>query len=179
MAKGIVPGLRLADARAILPGLAPATPEADRRFLLGLATACLRYTPMVALDGPGEDDATALLLDITGSAHLFGGEVGLLADLGRRLDRRGRGHRLSIADTQALAWAWARYGEGGVLAIWNFAPVTLQLPPHVIVQNEELYYSLAALSRKVSARLRNPRRKGGTKRDGHDGNPAADAVPAI
>lgn len=115
MAKGVTPGLRLADARAMLPELvlAPATPEADQRFLEGLALACQRYTPKVALDGHGAD---ALLLDITGSAHLFGGEAGLLRDLGQRLDRRGLGHRLAIADTQAAAWAWARHGKGGILA---------------------------------------------------------------
>ncbi len=108
---GITPGLRLADARAILPelALAPAAPEADRRFLEGLALACLRYTPLVAID-PAD---TALSLDITGSAHLFGGEQGLLADLATRLDRQGLGHRLAIADNPALAWAWARYGVAG------------------------------------------------------------------
>lgn len=39
---------------------------------------------------------------------------------------------------------------GGIRAIWNFAPVSLRLPKHIIVQNEELYYSLAALSRKLA-----------------------------
>lgn len=43
---------------------------------------------------------------------------------------------------------------GGIRAIWNFAPVTLRVPPHVIVQNVELYYSLAALSRKLEATLK-------------------------
>lgn len=108
-ASGITPGLRLADARAILPGLAlaPATPAADRRFLDGLATWCLRYTPLVAVDAEA-----ALCLDITGCAHLFGGEAALLADLGQRLDRQGLGHRLAVAANPALAWAWARYGDG-------------------------------------------------------------------
>jgi protein ImuB len=109
-AAGITPAMRLADARGILPGLAlaPATPAADRRFLEGLATACLRYTPLVALDGEA-----ALGLDITGCAHLWGGEQALLDDLGQRLDRQGLGHRLAIAGNPALAWAWARYGNGG------------------------------------------------------------------
>jgi len=102
--------------------------------------------------------------------------IGRLAGLVRRMHVRIGIIAVPADQAQGVA---DRMVEGGVLAIWNFAPVTLQLPPHVIVQNEELYYSLAALSRKVSARLRNPRRKGGTKRDGHDGNPAADAVPAI
>ncbi len=120
-AAGLAPGLRLADARAILPdlALAPAAPLADRRLLEGLAAACLRYTPAIAFDGdPGSDDpagAAALLLDITGSAHLFGGEAALLAHLARRLDRLGLGHRLAVADGALAAWAWARHGAGGVL----------------------------------------------------------------
>lgn len=54
-----------------------------------------------------------------------------------------------------------RMVAGGILAIWNFAPVSLRLPQHIIVQDEELYYSLAALSRQVGDRLRSPREKGG------------------
>jgi protein ImuB len=108
-AAGIAPGMRLADARAILPDLtlAPAAPAADRRFLEGLATWCLRYTPLVAVD-----PAAALCLDITGCAHLFGGEATLIADLASRLDRQGLGHRLAVASNPALAWAWARHGDG-------------------------------------------------------------------
>jgi protein ImuB len=51
--------------------------DADRTWLERLADGCIRYTPMVALDAPG-----GLILDVTGCAHLFGGEEGLatLAD---------------------------------------------------------------------------------------------------
>jgi redox-sensing transcriptional repressor len=38
---------------------------------------------------------------------------------------------------------------GGIRAIWNFAPVRLRVPPQVIVHNEDLYCSLAALSQKL------------------------------
>jgi len=38
---------------------------------------------------------------------------------------------------------------GGIRAIWNFAPVRLRVPPHIIVHNEDLYCSLAALSQKL------------------------------
>lgn len=40
--------------------------------------------------------------------------------------------------------------EGGIAAIWNFAPVTLDLPEGIIVQNENLAASLAVLSRQLS-----------------------------
>lgn len=41
--------------------------------------------------------------------------------------------------------------SGGIRAIWNFAPAHLQVPKHVILQNEDLYYSLACLSFKLEA----------------------------
>jgi redox-sensing transcriptional repressor len=36
---------------------------------------------------------------------------------------------------------------GGVRAIWNFAPTHLTVPDHVLVQNENMAVSLAALSK--------------------------------
>lgn len=36
---------------------------------------------------------------------------------------------------------------GGVKAIWNFAPIHLAVPSHVLVQNENMAVSLAALSK--------------------------------
>ena len=43
---------------------------------------------------------------------------------------------------------------GGIRAIWNFAPVRLRVPEHIIVHNEDLYCSLASLSQKLSEALR-------------------------
>jgi redox-sensing transcriptional repressor len=40
--------------------------------------------------------------------------------------------------------------SGGVRAIWNFAPVALDVPDAVIVQNEDLFASLAVLSNKLA-----------------------------
>lgn len=41
-----------------------------------------------------------------------------------------------------------------VRAIWNFAPTALTVPAGIIVQNENLFSSLAVLSSKLAARLR-------------------------
>ncbi|MEO8596613.1 MAG: redox-sensing transcriptional repressor Rex [Candidatus Solibacter sp.] len=41
---------------------------------------------------------------------------------------------------------------GGIGAIWNFAPAHLRVPPGVIMQNEDLYHSLASLSFKLESR---------------------------
>lgn len=43
---------------------------------------------------------------------------------------------------------------GGIMAIWNFAPVQLRVPEGVIVHNENLYCSLASLSQKLAYALR-------------------------
>lgn len=43
--------------------------------------------------------------------------------------------------------------SSGIQAIWNFAPVKLNVPDNVIVQNEELFASLGALSSKLNALL--------------------------
>ena len=42
---------------------------------------------------------------------------------------------------------------GGIRAIWNFAPVHLRVPDLVILQNEDLYHSLASLSFKLEKRI--------------------------
>lgn len=40
--------------------------------------------------------------------------------------------------------------EGGVKAIWNFAPIQVKVPSNVILENAQLTQSLAVLSRKLS-----------------------------
>jgi redox-sensing transcriptional repressor len=42
---------------------------------------------------------------------------------------------------------------GGVRAIWNFAPAHIHVPEHVILQNEDLYHSLASLTFKLESSM--------------------------
>lgn len=104
---GLAPGTMLADARARVPDLAvsPHDPEGDARLLGWLAEQCDRYTPMVALDPPD-----GLILDLTGSSHIWGGERRLTCDFAARLDRAGFTYRIAIAETPDKARALARYG---------------------------------------------------------------------
>jgi redox-sensing transcriptional repressor len=51
--------------------------------------------------------------------------------------------------------------EGGVRAIWNFAPLRLRVPKNVIVRNEDLYCSLAALSQKLAQALEQEKKNEG------------------
>ncbi len=39
--------------------------------------------------------------------------------------------------------------QGGIRAIWNFTPVHLEVPEDIIVQNQDLYSSLASISKKL------------------------------
>ena len=102
----------LADARAMYPKLpvVEADPEADRRLLEGIADWCDRYTPLIGLDPPD-----GLLLDVTGCAHLFGGEAALARDLVARLAQQGLRARVAVADTAGCAWGVARYGKQGIV----------------------------------------------------------------
>jgi protein ImuB len=100
-------GMALADARAMYPDLAArdADAEADLHLLEAIADWCERYTPLVGLDMPD-----GLVLDVTGCAHLFGGEAALCRDLVARLARQGLQARAAVADTVGCAWGVARYG---------------------------------------------------------------------
>jgi protein ImuB len=103
---GLVVGMPLADAWALAPGLnvAEAMPEADAQALAALVDWCGRYSPWSATDG-----MDGIRLDITGCAHLFGGEAALVRDVECRLAGFGITTRGAIADNPAAAWAWARY----------------------------------------------------------------------
>ena len=109
-AAGLHRGQSHADACAILPALisAPAEPARDLAMLKRLALWAERFSPSVAVDArvAGYE---GLLLDMTGGAHLFGGEAALLADIRARLAAAGIPARLAIADTPAAAWALARF----------------------------------------------------------------------
>ncbi len=109
-ARGLARGMGLADARALCPDLLtrPADPLAEARALAALARWATRYCPWVGCDG-----ADGLVLDITGAAHLMGGEAALRDDLLARLARMGFGVRTAIADTRGAAWALAHHGADG------------------------------------------------------------------
>ena len=105
---GLHPGMALADARAIHPALLVehADEEGDETALTLLALWCQCFSPLTR-----PDPADGIMLDITGCAHLFGGEAGLIAALASRLSRFGLTARLAIAPTIGAAWALARFGH--------------------------------------------------------------------
>lgn len=92
-----------------VPQVMDHTPEADHRALTGLGRWAMRFTPRVAVQG---DDG--LLLDVAGSARLFGGLVPLARQVRQRLTRLGFETRVAVAPTVGLAWGLARFGDEGV-----------------------------------------------------------------
>ncbi|HVM23578.1 MAG TPA: DNA polymerase Y family protein [Sphingomicrobium sp.] len=104
-ARGARAGARLTDARALDPALisVPADPGGDAALVQRLASWAGRWSPLVEADGDG------LRLDVTGVAHLFGGEEALAADIEQRFAALGLTARIAIAPTAAAAWALARY----------------------------------------------------------------------
>jgi protein ImuB len=118
--RGARPGARLTDARALDPTLVaiPADPARDAALLQRFAHWAGRWSPLVEVDPSTSLGTGGLRLDVTGVAHLFGGETGLVADIQGRFARLGFTARIVIAPTGPAAWALARYfpspqrGEG-------------------------------------------------------------------
>ena len=128
--RGARPGARLTDARTLDPALVamPADPDGDEALVERLARWAGRWSPLVEIDDDG------LRLDVTGVAHLFGGEPGLVRDIQRRFARIGFTTRVAIASTAAAAWALARY-KGNIPAL----PVSaLRLEPDTVRTLERL-----------------------------------------
>ena len=107
---GLHHGQRLADARAQVPDLLSELhePTQDSESLLGLCHWMERYSPWVCTDKPD-----GMMLDITGIAHLFGGEPAMLHDMKQRLTGYGFSTSIAPAQTIGAAWGLARYGKGG------------------------------------------------------------------
>ncbi|AKI02405.1 nucleotidyltransferase/DNA polymerase involved in DNA repair [Hoeflea sp. IMCC20628] len=118
-ARGVRLNQTLSDARALVPDLDchPADDEQTQALLLKIAGWCERYTPLVALGSDPEDGHDhGLFMDITGCAHLLGGEAAVIADLEARLRAQGFHVRLCLADTPGAGWAMARYGQARIIA---------------------------------------------------------------
>ena len=112
LAAGARAGMLLADARALCPDLAavPADPAGDLAMLEKLAVWAQRWGPWSALDPPD-----GLLVDITGVAHLFGGEERLLADVVSAFALRGLTARVALAATAGAAWALSHHAPAGTI----------------------------------------------------------------
>ena len=112
-AEGLRPGQPLRDARAMCPTLItrPANLLAEAQFLTALRRWAGKFSPWVA-----EEPPASLIVDLTGCAHLFGGEAALVAQVGFDCADLGLAVRTGIADTAGAAWALARFAGRGASA---------------------------------------------------------------
>ncbi|MCU4651692.1 DNA polymerase Y family protein, partial [Roseibacterium sp. SDUM158016] len=108
-ARGLHRGQPLGEAATICPDLVtrPADPSAEAAFLTALRRWAGKFSPWVAEEAP-----EGLMIDLTGCAHLFGGETALFAQVGQDCADLGLTVRAGIADTAGAAWALARYTGG-------------------------------------------------------------------
>ncbi|HEY3495655.1 MAG TPA: DNA polymerase Y family protein [Polyangiaceae bacterium] len=116
---GVRAGQSIAEAGALHAGLDvrrldPATVE---RALAAVAELALAFGATVALSLPD-----TVWVDVTGSAHLFGGEEALGEELGSRVRALGHVVRVAVAGGPELSRAFARWapagaGQRGVFAV--------------------------------------------------------------
>ncbi len=136
-ALGVVPGMAVSQAQAMLPGLRAevATPGEDAAALRELAAWCLRFSPLVSPCAPD-----GVWIDSSGCAHLWGGEAAMLRQIVARLGQSGISARVAVADTPGCAHAVARYGAapmavvpsgGAAVAMAGLPVAALRLAPEV------------------------------------------------
>ncbi|MDT2076641.1 MAG: DNA polymerase Y family protein [Planktomarina sp.] len=104
--RGLTLGQPLRDAMAMCPDLVTylQNPQLEARFLTSLRRWAIKFSPWVAEEVPN-----ALVIDLTGCAHLFGGEEGVIAQVELDCHNLRLSVHIGVADTKGAAWALARY----------------------------------------------------------------------
>jgi protein ImuB len=102
-------GQALTDARALRPTLLAVEADAaeDAARLARIADWCRRWTPLAAIDA--DCAAPALLLDVGGATHLFGGEENMAREIETAFRAQGFSARVCVAASAEAARALARF----------------------------------------------------------------------
>ena len=105
-ARGLSCGQSLRDAMAICPDLITQlqNPRLEEQFLISLRRWANKFSPWVATE-----QSNSLVIDLTGCAHLFGGEEAVVKQVELDCNDFGLSVHIGIADTKGAAWALARY----------------------------------------------------------------------
>lgn len=135
---GVRAGQTIAEARNLIAGFAVERlrPAAVERALAVIAEVALGFGATVSLGLPD-----TVWVDVSGSAHLFGGEAALAEELTERVRALGHSVRVAVAEGPALARAVARWAppnadgksahsiprEGAVNAVSSLPVVSLPL----------------------------------------------------
>jgi protein ImuB len=132
---GLEVGLPLANARAICPQLRvfDADEVSDAKTLNDIAEWCDRFTPLVALDSPH-----GLFLDITGCAHLFGGEAAMMRLICEVLAAQGFAVSAAIAGTSVCARTVTRHVHGRIVRDGEEAEAVRPLPVSALGADEAI-----------------------------------------
>jgi protein ImuB len=132
---GLEVGLPLANARAICPQLRvfDADEVSDAKTLNDIAEWCDRFTPLVALDSPH-----GLFLDITGCAHLFGGEAAMMRLMCDVLSAQGFAVSAAIAGTSVCARTMTRHVHGRIVRDGEEAEAVEPLPVSALGADEAI-----------------------------------------
>ena len=114
-ALGILPAMRLAEARSILPDLTNITEDLAlyEHYQARIIRHLDRYSPWIAADRTLARENLAgqngFWLEMTGGIHLFGNEETLMAQIERDLRHMGFTCQTGMADTAGAAWACAQF----------------------------------------------------------------------
>jgi len=114
-ALGLTPGMAATQARAFVADLdvRPADPAEDHAMLERLALHAARHwTPAAAVSAPD-----GLWLDLTGTAHLFGGEAAFCRRVIGFCAKLGLTASIAIAGTPGAAHAVARFGSARITIV--------------------------------------------------------------
>lgn len=129
-AQGIYARTVVADARVLIPSLQVFDDNTglSNKLLKRFAEWFIRYTPVVAVDLPD-----GVILDITGCAHIWGGEGQYLQNIIGRLKSLGYYVHAAIADTIGAAWAIAHYGKNfSIIESGGQTAALVSLPPEAL-----------------------------------------------
>lgn len=139
---GVQSGQALTDAYAICPDLLsePTDPIRERGLLVALRAWLDRFSPTISIRS--ED---CLLLDITGCAHLFGGENSLATAIWSGLNDLKIDARIGVANTPMAAYGVAHYGPKAVhiTQAHNEKPDVLRLPISALGIETKIVQTLA------------------------------------
>jgi protein ImuB len=158
---GLAPEQNLSDARALVPNLEAR--EIDHAFLEQVFADFADWhsyaSPIVSVladQAPYGD----LCLDITGVAHLFGGEEKLLETVTGRLEALGISVMGAIAPSVGAAWALAHFDQGRVLGGGEVEAALGPLPVGALRLSEAQINGLMQMGLKRVGQLYGRDRKG-------------------
>ncbi len=108
-AAGLYRGQALSAAMALCANLITRSqnPAQEQAFHKALCRWAEKFSPWIAAEG-----TDGLVMDISGCAHLFGGETAIAETICADLAALGLSAEIGLADTRGAAWALARFGHG-------------------------------------------------------------------